>query len=133
MKRDPLEPIFNLPKRTGRPATATVPVSESKWSYSGTVNPASNTFGQRWLPPNNLVLVSLVLTLYSAASVGTISVSTYINNVLTRTDTLANGSTSVIVDLGVPVSLNVPVYPRLLANATGNGVGLGIVYRWAAA
>lgn len=103
--------------------------SEIIWSHGGTVNPEAAETGPPWVAPFNLTLNTLILTLAATTNVA-LSVGTYRNGVLQRTDSIGTATLVASFALAIPLTAGQTLQPVLLAAATGTGSGLGICYRY---
>lgn len=112
----------------GLPIDPVENIFDQKWSYSGTVNPSSNTPGQRWPSQFYCQVKSLFLTLQTASS-SSYTINTYVNDALIKSSTLASATEEQEFSLQITLFPGDYLYPEIVANAAGNGTQLGMVYR----
>jgi hypothetical protein len=128
-------PIFD-PAPTRGQTKVTLPLlgdtSDQGWSWSDTVAPAVDTPGPIWPAIYDLRLESVTLTLV-AVSTSAYTVETYVAGGLIATTVLLTGVAQVSAVIDSFVSTDQSVAPTLLANASGDGEGLSIVYRYSRA
>lgn len=103
--------------------------SEIIWSHGDKVNPAAAETGPPWVAPFNLTLNTLILTLAATTNVA-LSVGTYRNGVLQRTDSMPTATLVWPLSLNISLAAGQTLQPVLLAAPTGTGIGLGICYRY---
>lgn len=129
-----LWPIFEAkPVRGARQiflaATAPADSVDQEWSHGGTVNPSADETGPPWPAPFNLRLNTLYLTLQTVSNVALV-VHTFVNGVDVDNRTLTIGNAIQPYAVNIAMNSGDTLQPRLIAAATGTGIGLGIIYRY---
>ena len=121
-------PLFDPPLWRSPTKLTDVP-KEQQWSYAGDVAPPADVDGPVWSAIYDLRLVAIVLTLQSASASDYV-IQTFVDAVSLATTTLTAGQTFLAEAVGLDVAAGALVFPRLEANAAGDGTMLGISYNY---
>lgn len=102
-------------------------VNSKEWSYAGVVAPDADILAPKLVTPIDLTLTHVIVSLQTA-STSDYTIGTVIEGSTVSTHTLAAGNTKVTWKVSIDVPQDAALYPRITANAAGDGTELSVVY-----